>query len=105
MPRWYVGSHAFTCDEASTALLRAVAASVLAPAVGVTHGTSIGSDCDETMRTVLPIWRAATYDPSSVSVFTTLSEDGSETSISVITDDVATGAIMRAVIAGSGSIQ
>ena len=105
LPRWYVGSHALTCDEASTALLRAVAASALAPATGVTHGTSIGSDCDETTRTVLPIWRAATYEPSSVSVFMTLSEDGSETSISVITDDVATGAIMRAVIAGSGSIQ
>src|SRR5205823_10427805 len=105
LPRRYVGSQALTCDEASTALFRAVASAVLVPAAGVTHGTSIGSDWDETTRTVVPIWRAATYEPSSVSVLTTLSEDGSETSISVITDDVATGAIMRAVIAGSGSIQ
>src|SRR3954468_21162925 len=54
LPRWYVGSHAFTCDEASTALFREVAASLVVVADGVTHGTSIGSDCDETTRTIEP---------------------------------------------------
>src|SRR5438093_7243841 len=105
LPRWYVGIHALTRDEASTALLRAVATSVLVVADGVTHGTSTGSDCDETTRTVVPTWRAATYEPSSVSVLTTFSDDGSETSISVSTDVVACGRIMRAAIAGSGWIQ
>src|SRR2546428_13140575 len=63
LPRWYVGSHAFTRDDASAALLRAVASSMLIVADGVTHGTSIGIDCDETTRTVVPILRAATYWP------------------------------------------
>src|SRR2546428_13865326 len=61
LPRWYVGSHAFTCDDARKALLRAVAATALAHENGVTHGASIGSDCDVKTLTVLPIWCAATY--------------------------------------------
>src|SRR5690242_16740124 len=69
LPSLYVGSHAFARDDASTALLRAVAVAVDMPGVGCTHGTSIGSDCDETTRIDVPIWRASTYEPSSVSVF------------------------------------
>src|SRR5262245_38115003 len=105
LPRRYVGSHAFTWEDASTALFRAVAASAVIDCVGVTHGTATGRDWDETTRTVVPIWRASMYEPSSVSVFTTLSDDGSETSTSVSIDVAAIGAIMRADIAGSGSIQ
>src|SRR5438552_1603440 len=100
LPRWYVGSQAFTRDDASTALLRAVAAPEETVADGCAHGTATGSPCDETTRTVEPICRASTYEPSRVSVLTTESFDGSETSTSVSTDDVATGAIIRAAIAG-----
>src|SRR5579884_381530 len=61
-PTRYVGSHAVTRDDETTARFRACAAAgVGTPGVdGVTYGSATGSDVDDTSRTVLPTIRAAT---------------------------------------------
>src|SRR5581483_9436228 len=95
--------------DASAAWFFAFAAAGLKPGAPMPtcggNGGSIGSDDEETIRTVLPTMRASTYAPSSVSVCTTLRCDGSETSISVRTELELCGAMIAAGCAGCGSIQ
>ncbi len=75
-------------DDRTTARLwsRAVASAAVVESAGCTNGSGVGT-CDETtMRALDPTSRASRYEPSTVSVRTSRSDLGLETSISDSTD-------------------
>ncbi len=94
-------------DEATTArfFLAVAARFSFVPVFGCANGSFDGTCADATIRTLPPTSRAATYEPSSVSVRTSRSCFGSETLISARTDCAGWKGAIRAAIAGSGSIQ
>src|SRR4051812_1355450 len=106
-PTFAVGSHFETGAVRMTERLRCVAAARASgvSAAGGTNGSACGT-CDETtIRALRPTRRAATYAPSNVSFFTTLSAFGFETSTSLTTDCDGIHGTRRAVAAGSGCAQ
>ena len=103
----YDGSQLATPDDATTVLFRsrAVASASLVVPDGCSNGSALGTCEEATIRAVWPTRRAATYAPSSVSVRTTRSAPGWETSTSVRTDCDGAHGLIRAAKPGSGSAQ